>query len=127
MVRPAADPEIVWELKPGLRTWHKLARFETNAEGLRDRARSVAKPPGTFRVAVVGDSFTMGSGVALAETYHARLERTLNATRPERRWELADFGVGGSIPSTGIRTPPRMRSSRARSWRGCGPTACCPS
>jgi hypothetical protein len=36
----------------------------TNAEGFRDVERPLIKPPGTTRVAVLGDSFVFGSGVA---------------------------------------------------------------
>jgi len=93
--RRAEWPRVGFRLKPGIDGWFKLARFRTNSEGWRDREYARAKPAGTFRVAVVGDSFTMGSGVALEETYHALLEERLNAAGDGVRYELVNFGVGG--------------------------------
>ena len=39
LIRAAANPEIVLELKPGLDTYFKLAPLATNAQGLRDGVR----------------------------------------------------------------------------------------
>jgi len=88
-------PLVGYRLKPGIEGWFKLAPFRTSSEGWRDGEYTRAKPAGTLRVAVVGDSFTMGSGVALEETYHALLEEHLNAAGDGRRYEFISFGVGG--------------------------------
>jgi len=50
-----------------------------NAAGMRDREHVVAKPPGTRRVLVLGDSVTAGLGVAWEDTFVHRLEDELNA------------------------------------------------
>ena len=60
--------------KPDLRDHFKMQPFETNSHGMRDREYSPEKPPNTFRIAVVGDSFTMGSGVAIEDVFHSRIE-----------------------------------------------------
>jgi len=65
-----------------------------NSRGLRDREMAPAKPPGTVRMLVVGDSFTYGSGVAAADTYPKRLERLL-AERAGVRVEVINAGVSG--------------------------------
>ncbi len=95
LLRAAAAPGLRYELAPGVDTRFKLARFRTNSAGMRDREYSVAKAPGVFRVAVIGDSFTMGSGVAIEDVYHSRLERRLNADLDAPEFEFLNFGVGG--------------------------------
>lgn len=71
------------------------ALFETNGAGFRGPERSLRKPRGVFRVAVIGDSFAMGSGVVYEETYAHRLEGVLASTHPGQRVEVLDFGLGG--------------------------------
>ena len=91
----AEEPGVVYRLRPGLEAWFKLQRFTTSSAGLRDREYDRAKPEGTFRIAVIGDSYTMGSGVADDEIYHALLEEALNAEAGATSYELINFGVGG--------------------------------
>lgn len=50
-----------------------------NAAGMRDREHPIAKPPGTRRVLILGDSVTAGLGVAWEDTFVHRLEGILNA------------------------------------------------
>jgi lysophospholipase L1-like esterase len=54
--------------------------FETrhSSLGLRDVEHSAKKPPGTFRILGLGDSFTYGVGAAFEDTYLVQLERMLN-------------------------------------------------
>ena len=54
-------------------------RYRINALGFRDAPRRVAKPPGTRRVLVLGDSHAAGWGVEQNETFAARLEAHLGA------------------------------------------------
>ncbi len=51
-----------------------------NSEELRDRDFAVPKPPGTYRVLVLGDSFTWGVGLDLEETIPKQLEAALGAS-----------------------------------------------
>jgi lysophospholipase L1-like esterase len=95
LIRASEHQDILYELEPNLDTFYKCRPFVTDSRGLRDRAYAVAKPPNTFRVAVLGDSFTMGSGVSLEETYHAFLEARLEREAPGRRYEFINFGVSG--------------------------------
>jgi hypothetical protein len=48
--------------------------FQTNSQGLRYKEIPLRKPPGTFRIFVVGDSMTEGTGVQSNETFSAILE-----------------------------------------------------
>jgi hypothetical protein len=68
--------------------------FTTNRWGMRDREYELSKPPGTFRVAMLGPSHVMGAGVADGEAFEALLEERLNREgpgAPERRYELLNF------------------------------------
>ena len=53
-----------------------------NNLGLRGADVETRKRPGTVRILMLGDSFTMGKGVADEKTFSALLERSLNAKRP---------------------------------------------
>jgi len=70
----------------------------TNRWGMRDRDYSLHRPPGTFRIALVGPSTAMGSGVEQDESFEARLEERLNAEARQRgsgSIEILNFGVAG--------------------------------
>ena len=73
----------------------------TNAEGFRDVEHPLVKPPGTTRIAVLGDSFVFGSGVAFDQIITSRMQ----ALAPERGWdvEVLNFGVTGTGPVNMLR------------------------
>ena len=95
MTRAAEPWELRYELRPDLDVTFKLARFRTNAFGLRDDPCSEAKPEGGYRAAFVGDSFTMGSGVEHADLFHSRIEAAWREAQPGRSIECLNFGVAG--------------------------------
>lgn len=66
-----------------------------NRLGYRGPDRDFAKPPGTRRIAVLGDSFVASVGVEEADTMVAQLETRLDAASPGARWEALNFGVSG--------------------------------
>ena len=66
-------------LKPNDDTIQKGVHWHTNSQGMRDRAYAVAKPPRTFRIALVGDSIGAGWGVDVEQRFESILERTWNA------------------------------------------------
>jgi len=51
------------------------------------------KPVKTFRIAVLGSSWTMGSGVPVEAIWHSQLEEMLNQRGDGRHYELLNFGV----------------------------------
>jgi lysophospholipase L1-like esterase len=73
--------------------------YAHNALGYRDREHSFEKPPGTFRILGLGDSFTYGAGAAADATFLARLERALNE-RPggHPRVEVVNAGIPSFFP-----------------------------
>jgi len=77
---------------------------EVNPAGFRDLPRVRAKPPGTFRIAVLGDSQTEALQVEREETFAAVLEEELSSCRTappgwagegRPRFEVLNFGVAG--------------------------------
>ena len=91
----SSHPELLFELKPNLDTYFKLVPFQTNSRGLRDKEYTIEKPEGVLRVAVVGDSFTLPSGVAIEDAYHSVIEERLNRGRTSVGYQLINFAVGG--------------------------------
>lgn len=110
LVKPAASLDVWYELQPNLNTWFRGATFITNSRGLADREYDLKKPPGVFRVAVVGSSWTMGSGVPLEQVFHSVLEADLNSGADEVAYEFINFGVEnyglGEIVATVINKVP---------------------
>jgi len=49
-----------------------------NAQGMHDTGHALEKPPGTFRILMLGDSFVQALQVGEAETAHQLLENRLN-------------------------------------------------
>ncbi len=89
------------ELIPFANLVFKGARLHTNGWGMRDREYSRSKPRGTYRIALLGGSFVMGSGVGDDETFETLLEERLNrelGARSGLRYEILNFAVGGYGP-----------------------------
>ena len=95
LIKPATHTELIFELKPNLNTYFKLARFKTNSHGLRDKEYTYSKSEDIFRVAVLGDSFTMPAGVEIGEAYHSVLEEKLNREHADSSYQIINFGVSG--------------------------------
>lgn len=94
-IQASSNPAIVYELKPNLDSYLKLADFKTNSQGLRDKEYSIEKPHDTFRIAVIGGSYTLPSGVGIDDAYHTVLENRLNEESRGLSYEVINFGVGG--------------------------------
>ncbi|MBM3525705.1 MAG: SGNH/GDSL hydrolase family protein, partial [Alphaproteobacteria bacterium] len=94
------DPELGFVLRPGLAGWYGKeggSRILINADGRRDRGFARARSPGTFRVAVLGDSFVLGLEVAEEKGVVASIEREL-VSCPALSGvaiEALNFGVSG--------------------------------
>ncbi len=52
--------------------------YEINSQGLRDREIPLEKPANTYRILMLGDSYTFGIGNNLEDTFSKRLEKKLN-------------------------------------------------
>jgi hypothetical protein len=92
-VQAAEELEIYYELKPDLDVLFKGERLVTNSEGLADQEYSREKPAGVYRIAVVGSSWSMATGVTTEETYHAVLEERLQKQLSTNKVEVINFAV----------------------------------
>ena len=61
-----------------------------NSHGYRERPFESVKAAGTYRIAVMGDSFTFGNGIAEDERYSSLLQRGLG-----EGFEVLNFGLPG--------------------------------
>jgi len=71
--------------------------FTTNSRGLKD-FEIAPKTGDEFRVLCVGDSYSMGHGLSIDESFPKVLERLLRADRPRSHISVVNFGVGGYGP-----------------------------
>src|SRR6478735_2699184 len=69
MMRSPFD-DIYWALKPNLDISFKLAHLTTNSRGLADQEYPIKKPENSYRIAVLGDSYSMASGVDTDKNFH---------------------------------------------------------
>jgi len=95
LIKPSNHSEIIYELKPNLNTYFKLAIFKTNSDGLRDKDYNFSKSSNIFRVAVIGDSYAMPAGVEIEDSFHSLLEEKLNKEQRDSTYQFINFGVGG--------------------------------
>jgi hypothetical protein len=87
-------------LRPNLDARWNDTTFRTNSLGYRGPEVSRRKPPGTFRVVVLGSSNTMGHGVEDEQTYARLLEGwLLERAGPGRRVEVINLAVSGDSPT----------------------------
>ena len=89
------------ELRPNLRTELRDRPFSTNQWGMRDRDYSLVPVAGTRRIALLGSSVVMGSGVADGENFESLIEERLDRERVSERsarYEILNFAVGGYGP-----------------------------
>ncbi len=94
--RHAPDPDVGHVFAPNqsleLQTGEFRSTWRTNGEGVRADRDYGPKAAGVFRVLVIGDSFTAGGQVSLAETYPGILEAELATALGEGAVEVINAG-----------------------------------
>ena len=64
-----------------------------NTDGFRDRDYTKVKPPGVFRILVLGNSATFGVSVSSPQTYVKQVEELLNKGDSDKKFEAMNYGV----------------------------------
>ena len=87
-------------LRPGKEGWYRMegaGYLKINSLGYRDVEHELTKPPGTFRIAVLGDSFAEARQVDLKDTFWHLLGEDLGSCPAlgGKRVEVFNFGIGG--------------------------------
>lgn len=83
-------------LQPNSSEEFKGVNLSTNRWGYRDKDYEKVKPDDTYRIALIGASRAMGSGVAVQETFAWRIEERLNGTQGDHRfksYEVINFSI----------------------------------
>lgn len=99
--RLSDDPILRYEYRRSIRASDEPINrghrgLETNSHGFRDDEHPLAKPPGVYRIAVLGDSIAAGINNPKREAlFSERLEARLNAGSAAGRYEVLNLGVGG--------------------------------
>ena len=91
------EPSTYWELRT--REYDYVQRV--NTIGLRGSDIQLRKKPDTYRILMLGDSFTMGRGVSDDHTFSALLEESLNGktrTLDGKNFEVLNAGVDSYTP-----------------------------
>lgn len=97
-----ADPGYARSLmRPNLNLRWNGTTIRTNSRGYRGPEIITPKPPGTYRVVVLGSSNTMGHGIDDEEGYIRRLESWLRKRHggPGRTIEVVNLAVPGQTAS----------------------------
>jgi hypothetical protein len=86
--------------RPGVEWWQREegdAHIKINRAGFRDAERAEGRVPGTFRIAVLGDSMVEALQVPVEQRFTEVMERSLTASRclGPNRVEVLNFGQSG--------------------------------
>ncbi len=94
------DPVRGRVLEPGKEGWFRgegEAYVKINSAGFRDVEHMIQKPENTYRILVLGDSYTEARQVALEDTFGRKVEQQLQSCERffPKRVEVINFGVPG--------------------------------
>ena len=102
-------------LRPNMEGWYRKegeAYIRINSDGLRDREHEKTKPPGTIRIALLGDSYAEAFPVPLEDSFWAVMENKLRecGAFEGKRIEVINFVVSG------YSTAQELITLRERAW-----------
>lgn len=94
------DPITGLSLRLNTSGWYEKeghAYVTINSQGLRDRERPIEKPPSTYRILVLGDSYVEALQVDIEKTFWRLLEKRLEECefRPTKKIDVINLGVSG--------------------------------
>lgn len=95
----SSDELLIWTSKPNFNKLYSSADFQmnvsTNEKGFRGVSHDYEKPPETFRIVGIGDSFLFGFGVDNQDTVLVRLQELLGRDNSSaKKVEIINLGVG---------------------------------
>jgi hypothetical protein len=110
------DKAVGASLIPGAEGWYRKegeSYVVINSDGLRDREHTVAKPEGTFRIAVVGDSYCEALQVPQEQAFWSVMRDKLQEcdVYHGQQIEVINFGVSG------YGTAQELLTLREKVWR----------
>ncbi|MFC4634283.1 SGNH/GDSL hydrolase family protein [Dokdonia ponticola] len=90
--------DLFINLKPNAEIVFKDAHLSTNSWGMRDKEYSKKRPKNTVRIAILGGSLEMGTGVENNEVFENLIENSLNANKKasDPNYEVLNFSISGS-------------------------------
>jgi hypothetical protein len=91
------DDFLATEMRPNHVEYQPGITFRTNRWGMRDGDYEQVPPPGSYRVALLGQSHVAGDGVSDGQTFESLVEGRLNRDYGPRagvRYEILNFGIG---------------------------------
>jgi lysophospholipase L1-like esterase len=109
--------ELGYRQRPGSKYHYSNGTVATsNAMGFRGPLVSVAKPPDTFRIVLLGESTTHGWGVNDDETIDTYMREALTGGYPARKFEVVNLAFDGydayqqyeRLRSDGLRLEPDL-------------------
>jgi hypothetical protein len=90
--RLSENPVLKFELEPG----SVDGEFTISSAGLRDREFDRARPAGTYRIGIIGDSIAYGLTCDQPQAFAKRLEHLLASAQTDAtRFEVLNLGVSG--------------------------------
>jgi hypothetical protein len=95
ILRPSADPRIVFELFPDLSVTFLNVPLVSDERGFRTSAAAAPSSEPRVRIVGLGDSVMFGWGVSADECYLSGLVDELNQRRPEAAWTALNTAVPG--------------------------------
>jgi hypothetical protein len=99
---PQKDPILHHSLVPKAKIKRSNDEFDVtyqiNSYGLRDNEISIEKPANTYRILMLGDSYTFGIGNNLEDTFSKKLEQLLNAQGGSLHYEVINGGCSSYSP-----------------------------
>lgn len=99
--RPVSDLRTT-EFVPSKETIVNGVPVRINHWGMRDRDYTLEKPPGTYRIALLGSSIVMGWMVPQEQIFESLLEDRLNREHSGRRYEILNFALNRYSPLSQI-------------------------
>lgn len=113
LIRPLSPPLVPDKVRHHRLVPDSYAEFQqrdfsyiqrVNKHGFRGKEFLFEKPPGSYRIIMLGDSFTMGKGVEDDQTFSAILEESLRSGTAQcgRTVEVLNGGVDSYAPILGL-------------------------